>query len=219
MTIRVLLCDDHQMFADGLSTLLNAEPDMCVVGRAVNGQHCLNAIASTSPDVVLMDINMPESDGLFAVEQASMRWPHLKILMLTMYQQEEYMFRAIRAGAHGYILKDAPIQVLIDAVRKVANGQSVLTTDIASKLIVSYREQKSQDVDRLSPREHEVLTCLVDGLSNKQIGEKLFITETTVKLHISNIYRKLGVRSRSQAIMLAVKKHIVHFDDLPHKTS
>ncbi|WP_018130352.1 response regulator [Effusibacillus pohliae] len=210
MAIRVLLCDDHAILRDGLRSLLNGEPDMEVVGEAANGLQAIGEVRRLRPDVVLMDINMPELDGVEAVRQFRIECPTVRILILTMYNHDEYLFRTIQAGAQGYLLKDSPVREVIEAIRKVATGGSVLHPDVAQKLLDSYREQADEKkaADRLSPRERQVLAEMVQGLTNKEIAEQLFISETTVKLHISNIFRKLGVKSRSQAILYAVKERL-----------
>ncbi|KEO82749.1 response regulator [Tumebacillus flagellatus] len=211
MSIRVLLCDDHTILRDGLRNLLEGEPDLDVVGEASDGHQAIEAVRELQPDVVLMDINMPGMGGLEAVEKLTAEMPDIRILILTMYNQEEYLFRTIRAGAKGYLLKDSPVSEVVEAIRKVMSGGSVLNPSLTDKLLASYREPKEETAEKLSPRELEVLTALVQGLSNKLIAEQLFISETTVKLHISNIYRKLGVKSRSQAIMYAVREKLVVF--------
>src|SRR5579875_3151043 len=134
MAIRVLLCDDHRIVRDGLRNLLNAEPDIHVVGEAANGTEAVSLMENLMPDVVLMDINMPEVNGIDTVEQIVRTWPKVKILMLTMYNHDEYLFRAIRAGAHGYLLKDSPISLVVDGIRKVMGGGSVLNPDMTQRL-------------------------------------------------------------------------------------
>ncbi|TCP58172.1 LuxR family two component transcriptional regulator [Tumebacillus sp. BK434] len=209
MTVRVVLCDDHTILRDGLRNLLNSEDDLEVVGEAADGKQAIELVERLQPDVVIMDINMPCLGGVEAVERLTANDPNLRILILTMFNQDEYLFRTMQAGACGYLLKDSPISEVIDAIRTVMQGGSVLHPDQTRKLLASYREKDKPDGEKLSPREHEVLITLVKGLSNKEIAEQLFISETTVKLHISNIYRKLGVKSRSQAIMYAVKEKLV----------
>jgi DNA-binding NarL/FixJ family response regulator len=211
MTIRVLLCDDHTILRDGLRNLLEGEPDLQVVGEASDGQQAIQAVRDLQPDVVLMDINMPGMSGMEAVEKLTAEFEGIRILILTMFNHEEYLFRTIRAGAKGYLLKDSPVSEVVEAIRKVMTGGSVLNPSLTDKLMASYREPREEPAEKLSPREMEVLTALVQGLSNKLIAEQLFISETTVKLHISNIYRKLGVKSRSQAIMHAVREKLVVF--------
>lgn len=211
MTIRVLLCDDHTILRDGLRNLLESESDLQVIGEASDGQQAIHIVRELAPDVVLMDINMPGMGGIEAVEKLTAEFPDLRILILTMFDHEEYLFRTIRAGAKGYLLKDSPVSEVVEAIRKVMSGGSVLHPSLTDKLLASYREPREEAADKLSPREIEVLTALVQGLSNKEIAEQLFISETTVKLHISNVYRKLGVKSRSQAIMHAVREKLVVF--------
>ncbi|MFD2169746.1 response regulator [Tumebacillus lipolyticus] len=209
MTIQVVLCDDHTILRDGLRNLLNSEDDLEVIGEAGDGKQAIELVERLQPDVVIMDINMPELSGVEAVERLIAKHPKLRILILTMFGQEEYLFRTMQAGACGYLLKDSPVSDVIQAIRTVMKGGSVLHPELTDKLFASFREKEKPEGEKLSPREHEVLTTLVKGLSNKEIAERLFISETTVKLHISNIYRKLGVKSRSQAIMHAVKEKLI----------
>lgn len=206
--LRVYLCDDHTVLREGLRNLLNAESDLCVIGEAADGEEALAALRKLAPDVVLMDINMPGLGGLATIDQLQTLRPGLPILVLTMYAQEEYLFRAIQAGARGYLLKDSPISAVADAIRKVATGGSALQTGF-HQVPADSSARARDSVDALSAREVEVLTALVSGLSNKHISERLYISETTVKLHISNIYRKLGVRSRSQAVVHAIRHQLV----------
>lgn len=211
MTIRVVLCDDHAIVRDGLRNLLEAEDDLEVVGEAADGQQGIELVRALRPDVVVMDINMPNLDGVAAVEQLTAELPTLRILILTMYNHEEYLFRTVKAGAKGYLLKDSPIAEVIAAIRAVMQGKSVLAPGLADKLRQPRKDGDGRDSgEQLSPREQQVLEAVVKGLTNKEIAEQLFITEVTVKLHISNIYRKLGVKSRSQAILHAVKERLVH---------
>jgi DNA-binding NarL/FixJ family response regulator len=212
MTIRILLCDDHTILRDGMRNLLNSEPDLEVAGEAADGAQAIEQVRELRPDVVVMDINMPGLNGVDAVERLTAEFPDLRILILTMYNHDEYLFRTIRAGARGYLLKDSPVSEVIDAIRKVMTGASVLHPELTDRLVASYRQGKDKEQEsgeKLSPREQEMLAALVQGLANKQIAEQLFISETTVKLHISNLYRKLGVKSRSQAIILAVKEKLI----------
>ncbi|MCY0877156.1 MAG: response regulator transcription factor [Firmicutes bacterium] len=209
--LRVYLCDDHTILREGLRNLLNAEPDLCVIGEGADGDEALCALRTLPADVVLMDIHMPGRDGIETIASLQSMRKDLPVLVLTMYAQEEYLFRAIQAGAKGYLLKDSPIGAVVEGIRKVASGGSALQTGHRPhadlNTVTTY-----DSTDLLSPREVEVLTVLVEGLSNKSISEKLYISETTVKLHISNIYRKLGVRSRSQAVVHAIRHQLVPVD-------
>lgn len=212
MKIHVLLCDDHTILRDGLQNLLQAEEDIEVVGQAGSGKEALFLAENLLPDVVLLDINMPEMNGIEVTEQLLQRFPKLRILILSMHNQEEYLFNSLRAGAKGYLLKDSPISEVTHAIRRVMLGKSVFHPDLTEKIVASYQntngEQQLQE--RLSKREHEVLREMVKGLPNRTIAEQLFISETTVKLHISHIFRKLGVKSRSQAVLHAVREKIIY---------
>lgn len=207
--LRVLLCDDHAIIRDGLRTLINLEPDMEVVGEAVSGEECVELAKQLAPDVILMDINLPDFSGAVAVQHITREVPGTRVIMLTMYQEEEYLFQTIRAGASGYIVKDAPFEEVVLAIRKIVGGKSFLHIHQAATVAVTPSDSTSAATDRLSPRECEVLTRLVTGLTNREIAEELVIAEVTVKLHTTNIYRKLGVKSRSQAIMVAIRDKLV----------
>lgn len=213
MPIRVLLCDDHAIIRDGLRNLLRHEPDVLVAGEATDGLQAVELARALLPDVVIMDLKMPGMNGVEAVEVLTRQFPQMKILVLTMFHEEEYLFQTIRAGAHGYLVKNAPFEEVIAAIRKVADGNLVLQSGNPGTSHV-HEASSGTTAEGLSPREREVLSLLVDGLTNKEIANELCITETTVKLHTTNLYRKLGVRSRSQAIMVAVRDHIVNLDGL-----
>lgn len=208
MAIRILLCDDHAIIRDGLRNLLSQEPDVQVVGAATDGYEAIALTRELFPDVVIMDLNLPRMNGIQAVEALTSEFPQTKVLVLTMFHEEEYLFQTIRAGASGYLVKDAPFKDVMAAIRKVAGGNPVLQSGIRNRLQPDWYSQDAP-AEHLSPREHEVLSHLVNGLTNKEIAKELSITETTVKLHTTNLYRKLGVRSRSQAIMVAVREQLV----------
>lgn len=208
--LRILLCDDHAIIREGLRNLLTQEAGLEVVGEAMNGQEGIRLARTLSPDVIVMDIKLPDVSGVTAVEQIVQENPRARVLILTMYREEEYLFQTIRAGASGYLVKDAPFEEVVEAILKVAGGESFLHTPEGKKQTVAKPDATEESKDRLSPRESEVLTKVVGGLTNREIAQDLFITETTVKLHVTNIYRKLGVKSRSQAILVAVKGQLVN---------
>src|SRR5690606_9716408 len=217
MPIKVLLVDDHAVLRDGLSSLISLEPDMEVVGEARDGEEAINLVESTRPDVVLMDINMPGMSGVEAIRRIHAKHPQVAVLVLTMYDRDEYLYESIRAGATGYLLKDAPSGDVIAAVRSAYRGESTLHPVMARKLLdnLSGRERRMErggEDDFLTPRELDVLKWMVKGLSNKEIAEQLFISDKTVKIHVSNIFKKLGVKSRSQAIIYAIQHELVELE-------
>ncbi|MCF6136747.1 response regulator [Pseudalkalibacillus berkeleyi] len=209
--IKVLLIDDHAILRDGLKNIIAVEEDIAVVGELISGSDVLETIETTDPNVILMDINLPDENGIELTAQVKSHYPDCKVLILTMYKHDEYFMSALKAGADGYILKDAPAEEVIEAIHEVAEGNSILHPSMAKKL-VDYHQKKNQvnqNAKDLTDREKDVLICLVEGLSNKQIAERLFISDKTVKIHVSNIFKKLGVKSRSQAIIFAVQNQIV----------
>lgn len=204
--IRVLIVDDHTIVRSGLRLLLEDEPDIDVVGEAVNGREAQQLAASLRPDVILMDISMPEVDGVEATRHIKAHWPDINILVLTMHRTDDFFFDVLRAGASGYVLKGAETEELINAVRIVGRGEVFLYPTMAQKLVQSYLDQGSREPDLeplLSPREKEVLFLLVDGYSNKEIAEKLVVSASTVHTHRSNLMNKLGLSSRRELIQYA----------------
>ncbi|MEW9031995.1 MAG: response regulator transcription factor [Planifilum fimeticola] len=217
MPIKVLLVDDHAVLRDGLSSLISLEPDMEVVGEARDGEEAIKLVESTRPDVVLMDINMPGMSGVEAIRRIHSKHPQVAVLVLTMYDRDEYLYESIRAGATGYLLKDAPSGDVIAAVRSAHRGESTLHPVMARKLLNNLsggerRMERGGGDDFLTPRELDVLQWMVKGLSNKEIAEQLFISDKTVKIHVSNIFKKLGVKSRSQAIIYAIQHELVELE-------
>jgi two-component system, NarL family, response regulator NreC len=207
--IRVLIADDHTIVRSGVCLLLNAEPDMQVVGEALDGREALELAGSLQPDVVLMDIAMPVMDGLEATRQLKERWPHIHIIILTMHRSDEYFFEVLKAGASGYILKGAKPGELLDAVRVVAQGQVFLYPTMARKLLSDYlnRVEGGSDPDQhLSLREKEILRLLAAGHSNKEIADALVVSPSTIHSHRSNLMRKLGLNSRHELFQYA-RKH------------
>lgn len=217
--IRILIADDHAVVREGTRTLLEREPDMEVVGEAADGEEALRLLEKLKPDVAILDISMPKFSGIEVTRQIKAKLPSLAILILTAYDNDEYVFALLEAGAAGYLLKDVPIREVIDAVRAVYSGESVLHPSIARKVIqraitgsVKSREGKSEI--ELSEREKEVLKLAAKGLNNKDISESLCISIRTVQGHINSIFHKLGVGSRTEAIFLSVKKGWLSFDEL-----
>lgn len=212
MAIRILLVDDHQLFREGLRRILELECDMTIIGEAANGIEAMTSVARLRPDVVLMDINMPECNGVEATKRIKQSVPDLAILVLTIHDDSEYLFEVLRAGACGYLLKDVEPARLIEAIRTVAKGGSVVNPAMTGRLIHEfgrlYRVHEEEE-QLLSAREQEVLDLMAEGLGNKDIAQQLYISEKTVKNHVSSILRKLDVADRVQAVVQAVKLKLV----------
>ncbi|MFJ2848991.1 response regulator [Streptomyces rubiginosohelvolus] len=215
--IRALIADDQMMVRQGFSVLLNAEPDIEVVGQAVNGLDAIDKVAELAPDVVLMDIRMPELGGIEATRRiTSPEGSTVKVLVLTTFDLDEYVYEALRAGASGFLLKDASADELAHAVRVVAAGDALLSPNITKRLIVEFsrtagapRAPLKERVGDLTERETEVLTLIAGGLSNAEIARQLIVAEQTVKTHVGRILVKLGVRDRTQAAVFAYESGLV----------
>ncbi len=214
-TIRVFLCDDHTLFRQGVRKLLELERDIQIVGEAGNGQEMLNMLKKTGPDVILMDINMPEVDGIAATYKIKKMSPHTNIIILTVYEDEPHIFEAIKAGAMGYLLKDVSIEEVIEAIHKVYKGEALLQPMVAAKVLKEFAmldKRKIKEGDRfyndLTEREKEILRLIALGGANKEIAQKLGISEKTVKNHISNIFQTLHVNNRTQAAIYLLSKKI-----------
>jgi len=210
--IRVLIADDHTLFRKGVRSMLEAEDDMQVVGEAATGHQALEQARALMPDVILMDIRMPDVDGIEAARTLHREMPHIGILFVTMYEDDEFVFRGLQAGGRGYILKDADPETMLRAIRAVAHGESLLGPTIAQKVLRQFAALPGKQaplVDDLTPREQEVLTLIAQGHSNKEIARELCISEKTVKNHINNIFSKLHVYDRTQAVLYAIRKGLV----------
>jgi DNA-binding NarL/FixJ family response regulator len=213
--MKIMLVDDHAVLRDGLANIFEMEEDMEVVGVAESGEKALEILPSLNPDIIILDINMPGMNGITAASEIKKRYPTIKILMLTMHNEDEFLMAALREGADGYLLKDTPSDQVVEAIKMVANGESILHPEMTKKLI-DFHQQKVPDNDsQLTDREQEVLMCLVNGLSNKDIAKNLFISDKTVKIHVSKIFKKLGVKSRSQAVIHAVQHQLVPLPKSP----
>lgn len=208
--IRILIAEDHAMIREGLKQLLEMEPDLKVVAVAADGRQAVDAYASMRPDVVLMDVNMPRMNGLDAIREIREKDGEARVLMLTIHQDREYLFKALELGAMGYVLKDAESRVLVEAIRTLYAGQTYIHSSMARELITEFKRIKSGDdnPNQLSERELDVLKLLAKGLVNREIANQLFISEKTVKNHISSIFRKLDVQDRTQAAVYALKHHL-----------
>jgi two-component system response regulator NreC len=209
--IRLLIADDHIIVRSGLRLLLGAEPDIEVVGEAIDGAEVLALAEKLQPDVILMDIVMAGMDGMEATRQIKNRWPNMQVLVLTMHRSDEYFFEMLKAGASGYVLKGAETEDLMRAVRVVAEGEAFLYPTMARKLIGDFlnRTGEEKTMQSLSPREKEILRLMVKGYSNQEIAEHLVISPSTVHSHRSNIMSKLGLSSRHELIEYARSKGLI----------
>jgi DNA-binding NarL/FixJ family response regulator len=209
MTIRVLVADDQAMVRSGFRMLLGSEPDIDVVAEAGDGVEAVQKAARFEPTVVLMDIRMPDLDGLEATRQILAANPSARVLILTTFDLDEYVYEALRAGASGFVLKDDPPEQLIAAVRTIAAGDALLSPSVTRRVIKQFtrvpRPSPPRQLDELTEREREIFALIADGLSNAEIGERLYISETTVKTHITHIFQKLNLRDRVQAVVLAYR--------------
>jgi DNA-binding NarL/FixJ family response regulator len=219
MTIRVLVVDDQSMVRAGLRMLLSDEPDIEVVAEAGNGREAIAQAARFHPNVVLMDIRMPEVDGLEATRRILAADDSARVLVLTTFNLDEYVFEALRAGASGFVLKDDPPEQLIGAVRTIAGGEALLSPTVTTRVIQQFtrvhRQAPPEAVRFLTSRELEVFRLITQGLSNAEIGRALFISDTTVKTHVTRLLQKLDLRDRAQAIVLAYQTGIFEGADSP----
>ncbi|MEU3916679.1 response regulator transcription factor [Streptomyces sp. NPDC029004] len=216
MTIRVLIVDDQIMVREGFSVLLNAMPDIEVVGEAVNGREAVARVAELAPDVVLMDIRMPELNGIEATREIVAAHADAKVLVLTTFDLDEYVYQALRAGASGFLLKDASARQLADGVRVVAAGEALLAPTVTRRLITEFsklsqapRPPALAQIGDLTERETEVLVLIAQGLSNAEIASHLVVAESTIKTHVSRVLVKLGLRDRTQAAVFAYEARLV----------
>jgi DNA-binding NarL/FixJ family response regulator len=198
--IRVLVADDHPVVREGLCTMLELEDDIEVVARAVDGEEAVLLARREHPDITLLDVQMPVLDGIEALRRIRADDPEARVIVLTTYRNEDYIFPSLRAGARGYLLKDASREELTGAIRAVAAGESVLDPEMVDA---------ARDYGGLTPRELQVLTLMADGHNNAQIATALFLSENTVKTHVSKIFDKLGCRDRASAVLHAWKRHVI----------
>jgi DNA-binding NarL/FixJ family response regulator len=204
--IRLLVADDHPVVRDGLRAMLATQPDMELVGEAATGTEAVERARALHPDVVLMDLQMPGLDGPAAIAALRQQAPHVRVLVLTTYGTDADITRAVDAGATGYLLKDAPREQLFGAIRAAAKGESVLSPSVATRVLGRMRAPAEE---ALSPRELEILQAVARGLSNKDIGRRLYVSEATVKTHLLRIFGKLGVDDRTAAVTVALERGII----------
>lgn len=208
--VRLLLVDDQRLMRDGLRTLLEMEPGMAVAGEASNGQEALDQYAALRPDVALMDVRMPIMDGVEATRRLRARWPDARVIILTTFDDDEYVFEGLRAGALGYLLKDVSMQELTEAIRTVMAGGVLIEPSVARKVVAEFARMTPQSpaaalelIETLSDREIDILRLLAEGLTNREIAGRLFLAEGTVKNYVTNILGKIGARDRTQAALRA----------------
>jgi DNA-binding NarL/FixJ family response regulator len=216
VSIRVLVADDQSMIRAGFRRLLADEPDIEVVAEAENGTEAVDKAARFAPAVVLMDIRMPQLDGIEATRRILAASPDARILILTTFDLDAYVYEALQAGASGFVLKDDPPEQLIAAIRTVAAGDALLSPAITKRVIRQFgrlpRPTPPKELDELTAREREIFRLIANGLSNAEIGQELHISETTVKTHVTHIFQKLNVRDRVQAVVLAYQTGVVERD-------
>ncbi len=215
--IRILLADDHALFRQGLKSLLETEADLRVIGEAQNGREAVRYAADTRPDIILMDIQMPELDGVRATQSILEISPEANVIILTMYRQDSYVFEAVKAGARGYLLKDVDGTELIDAIRHVSEGGTLLDPEMAKNVLEDFRVKKESLPDEkrgdLTEREAAILRLLAQGSSNQEIALKLNISEKTVRNRLSEIFAKLQLNNRTQAALYAIREGLASLDD------
>jgi DNA-binding NarL/FixJ family response regulator len=215
MSIRVLLVDDQALIRAGFRMILDAEEDLEVVGECADGTQAVDSVRRLKPDVVLMDIRMPEMDGIEATRLVADGEGAPKVLMLTTFDLDEYVYDALRAGASGFLLKDVPAEQLIDGIRVVAEGEALLAPSVTRRLIQEFsrgavaQQSAPAELEELTPRELEVVKLIARGMSNAEIAAELIVSETTVKTHVARVLMKLGVRDRVQAVVLAYESGVV----------
>lgn len=207
--IRLVICDDHPVVRTGLRGMLSGEPDFEVAGEAANGREAVSLVGRVEPDVVLMDLRMPEMDGVEATGRIKGEWPQAQVLVLTTYDTDADIVRAVEAGATGYLLKDAPREELFDAIRTTARGDSPLAPAVASRLM---RRMRGPAEEALSAREIDILSLVSWGMSNREIAKRLWISETTVKSHMLHVFGKLGVSDRTAAVTEALRRGVIRLE-------
>lgn len=216
--IKLLIADDHPPFREGLSKLLEEEPDMEVVAKPADGDEAVNLAKQLQPDVAILDVAMPKLNGIEAAKQIKAACPNTAILMISAYGYEPYLLASLQAGATGYLLKSSPLRELISAVRSVHSGQAVFDLKAVGKVLDRLAVNQSGEVvsgQRLQSRELQVLRLTAKGISNKEIGKELKISDRTVQTHLIRIFRKLGVSSRTEAVLRALREGWLTLDELP----
>jgi DNA-binding NarL/FixJ family response regulator len=204
--VRIVIADDHPVVREGMRALLRSQPDFEVVGEAADGREAVRLVEAEAPDLVLMDLRMPELEGAAATAEITARMPETRVLIVTTYDSDTDILRAVEAGASGYILKDSPSDELFGAVRAAARGETVLAPSVAAKLVARTRQPAQA---ALTSREIEVLGCVARGCTNAEVGRELFIGEATVKTHLLRTFAKLGVDDRTAAVTVAIQRGLL----------
>ncbi|HNQ98846.1 MAG TPA: response regulator transcription factor [Trueperaceae bacterium] len=216
---RLLLSDDHAMFRQGLRSILETEEDFRVIGEASTGREAVRYALETRPDVILMDIQMPELDGVAATKAILAEWPDARVIILTMYRQDRYVFEAIKVGARGYMLKDAGATELVTAIRRVAAGETLLNAEMAASILDEFRKlgdlpsHPEHKLSELTEREEDILRLLAQGATNQEIATSLNVSEKTVRNRLSEIFSKLRLNNRTQAALYALREGIATLQD------
>lgn len=217
--IKVLIADDHRVVREGLSAILKSNEDIQVVGEACDGQEAVEKARALVPDVILMDISMPKMSGIEATRVIKREFPHIGIVALTMYEEQQYIFDLVRAGATGYLLKDTDTAQIVAAIRAIYHGESLIHPSVASKILAEFSLMAEGKGKKRSPVEHDltereitVLRLVADGKTNKEIANALDLSEKTVKNHVRNIFHKLQVYDRTQAAILAIRKGLIDLE-------
>lgn len=217
--IKVLIADDHRVVREGLSAILKSNEDIQVVGEACDGQEAVEKARALLPDVILMDISMPKMSGIEATRVIKREFPHIGIVALTMYEEQQYIFDLVRAGATGYLLKDTDTAQIVAAIRAIYHGESLIHPSVASKILAEFSLMAEGKGKKRSPVEHDlterevtVLRLVADGKTNKEIANALDLSEKTVKNHVRNIFHKLQVYDRTQAAILAIRKGLIDLE-------
>ena len=214
MTTRVLIADDQALMRGGFRMILDAEDDIEVVGEAIDGEDAVRQYGTLLPDVVVMDVRMPTMDGIEATRRLTSGASPARVLILTTFDLDEYVYRALRAGASGFLLKDRPPEELVAAVRVVAAGEALLAPSVTRRLIEEFAKRPDPPpppaaMSELTEREREVLVCMARGMSNREIARELYVAETTVKTHVGRVLQKLDLRDRAQAVVVAYESGLV----------
>lgn len=204
--IRIIIADDHPVVREGLGALVSSQPDMNIVSEAANGRQAVQQYLLHRPDILLLDLRMPEMSGMEAMRAILEEQPKAKIIVVSTYDGDEDVYRALQAGAKAYLLKDSPREQLLDSIRRVYNGQPSISSTIGARLAAS------MSAPRLTKRETQILNLLVAGKGNKEIGAAIGVTEGTVKVHTGHIFRKLGAAGRTEAVRIALERGFVHID-------
>lgn len=223
MPIKILIADDHALLRQGIKNVLELENDLVVIGEAADGDEAIVKAAELAPDILLLDINMPRNNGLEVTRRLRPTYPNIKVIILTIHDDENYVIEVIKAGAAGYLLKDVEPGMLVKAIRTVYEGESFIYPTLAKKLLgeMNRQEERKHEAakmlerrreERLTYREIEVLSLICQGMSNQSIAQKLYLSEKTVKNHLTNIFRKINVTDRTQAVLYALKHKIVELE-------